>query len=410
MRGFYGTIIALLIITVSLTACTKDDPRASVGSVRTPLNEEVQKALLTLVSKDTLKGELEESLLSVSMSERGGSGFLVSDHEHEGQHLFITNRHVIEDGSHPEISFDDGKTISVSEILYKDPTHDIAILLFKKTDKDQKGLELESSYVDTDSVSALGYPVTKNTGTFQITKGTISDSCLKNKQLEGQGDSQNAEACWIKHTAEFDTGSSGGPLIKTSSNIMGSASAVIGVNTAYIANKHGAFLAIPSEIVEHSIDYAEDVLEHRSDASWRSERLRRACQQFIEEITSSSPNVLFLQSKISNKLLAQQGHASLTYLMERANILQRLQMHNNLTENDPLDIYKAVILNHIAVLFKGGGGIPTGERCGRVNENDDVVKPDGTVRIRAGLVSGETIELTWSFEENDWRLNDFNRL
>jgi hypothetical protein len=396
-RITYAVLLALF--SAFLCACSllqqKEDPKNSVGQISTKPAEKVWKRLVALSADDDLSEMSRKACLTAAAAESAGSGFVVSGHTANGKSMLVTNRHVVENSDHPHISFDDGQTIHVADILYVDGEYDLAVLLFKG---ELPGLKLQTEYANSDEVSALGYPVQKEKGKFQTTSGVISDPCIKGRDIENEG-TASGDACWIKHTAQFDPGSSGGPLITKSKT-------AVGVNTGFLPNLHDVFLAVPAKAVAEALKRAEEILEHEDDREWRTEKLKDACRRFMSEAASVSANAPFLKSALSHELVAEYGYEAYGAIVVMADF-EGARYVIKIFANDPLEAFRGSLVISIRAMFRRGGGLAADEKCERVNPNDDVMKPDANVRIMVSRKDGQNIEFTWVYH-NGWYLRDFN--
>jgi len=395
----------LMIAAIALIAiaCTRGTPKESVAYVRTMLSEDLRKSFFKQSANEDLTETSRNKFLEAATAESVGSGFVVFGHDHDEIRMFITNKHVIEGGDRPLISFDDGHTLHVAQILYADPSYDLAVLTLKLYDQTHKGFGIAEKYENTEEVSALGYPVAKRKGTFQTTKGNISDPCIKQSDLAPEDkESAGGDACWIKHTASFDPGSSGGPLLTKSQK-------VAGVNTAFLPDKNSVFLAIPATAVNRALEHAEETLEHRSDPEWLRNGLKSTCRKFMDEIASSEQNYRFLHETISNALVAEYGHQALEFVMNSVSFWNG-RIVSSAFHDSPIRALRGAILQTIASFIKVHDGPLNDERCQHLNANDDITKPGGTVRIAINLQDKTKLELTWTFEEGTWRLRDFNKM
>ncbi|HYE10433.1 MAG TPA: trypsin-like peptidase domain-containing protein, partial [Patescibacteria group bacterium] len=136
-----------------------------------------------------------------------GSGFYI------GKGLFITNYHVIEDGTYFKIITNQNVELDVAGIVKQDKVRDLAILKTKSL-PDLKPLKIGSKdmVAKGDAIVTIGNP--------EGLQNTVSEGIVSGFRQVGSID-------YIQITAPITYGSSGGPLF----NIKGY---VIGVNTAGI--------------------------------------------------------------------------------------------------------------------------------------------------------------------------------
>lgn len=140
------------------------------------------------------------------------SGFII----HENG-IVVTNYHVI----NPKASDDnggifavahDGTVYVVTEILSASKANDLAILKIETNGEKLKALPLAETELIGEDVYVMGHPF-KNT--FFMTKGIISRKYINSKNAKPK----------ISITAEFGIGSSGGPVVNDSGEVVGVVSA-----------------------------------------------------------------------------------------------------------------------------------------------------------------------------------------
>ncbi|MFC1883219.1 DegQ family serine endoprotease [Thermodesulfobacteriota bacterium] len=162
-----------------------------------------------------------------------GTGFII---DKEG--FILTNNHVVENTDEIKVKFDDGKEFE-AKIVGRDPKTDLALIRID-TDRSLEALPLgDSEKLEVgDWVVAIGNPFgLGNT----VTAGIVS---AKYRNI-GAGTYDN----FIQTDASINPGSSGGPLLNTSGE-------VIGINTAIFSRSGGNIgigFAIP-------INMAKDII------------------------------------------------------------------------------------------------------------------------------------------------------
>jgi 2-alkenal reductase len=185
-----------------------------------------------------------QSMVNVSVVERGGgagtgSGFVVDAEGH-----IVTNNHVIENASYIEVMFVDG-TILPADLVGRDPGSDLAVIKVDAGDMELQPVTLadsENVFVGQ-QVLAVGNPFGQE---FTLTSGIVS---ALDRSLESATRFSIPEI--IQTDAAINPGNSGGPLLDMSGN-------VIGVNTAILSETRsasGVSFAIPSNTVRRVIPY-----------------------------------------------------------------------------------------------------------------------------------------------------------
>jgi len=172
-------------------------------------------------------------------NEVGGSGFI---YNFTGQHVVITNYHVVEDTVNITITFSDGSSYPAT-ILGADPYADLAILSIESQNTNFETLSMVSSSTLQvgDPVIAIGNPFglegSMTTGVVSHLQRTITESLA--------GD--YAIANIIQVSTPINPGNSGGPLLNYNGE-------VVGITTAIIEDSQGLGFAIPSSIILREIE------------------------------------------------------------------------------------------------------------------------------------------------------------
>ena len=202
--------------------------------------------------KDTVK------FIDLILSGAFGSGFLYNDAK--GNLYVITNNHVISQANTISITFEraDGtkKKIENLKLIATDVEADLAIMSVPATGEKpfvNQGLTLLTRAVEEgeDAFSA-GFPGLGMTPLWQFGRGMISNASAKfPKSLTDD----TMMGPYIQHTAQVDSGNSGGPLLVAQRNAP-SGYAVAGVNTLSGARRQAANYAIPISTLQTFINNA----------------------------------------------------------------------------------------------------------------------------------------------------------
>ncbi len=163
-----------------------------------------------------------------------GSGFLVDD-----KGLVVTNWHVIARAGKAEIQFRDGTKIGVKGLRAFDVARDVAILELEKPPTKAKPLPLGPRTPPTqgDPVMAIGHPRGLN---FSATEGIVS---AIRKNSDKAPVKPEDDRIWVQTTAAIAGGSSGGPLLSDSGD-------VIGINTLVLEERGVAFAVHVSHVID----------------------------------------------------------------------------------------------------------------------------------------------------------------
>ena len=142
----------------------------------------------------------------------------------------LTNDHVIQNASNPEVRLTDGTSLSAT-VIGKDPATDLAVIRANASYLPSSTLGSSDRLRVGQLAIAMGNPLG-----FQSTVSTGVVSALGRALRSTQG---RLIENIIQHTAPLNPGNSGGPLVD-------SAGKVVGINTAIIAMAQGIGFAIPA--------------------------------------------------------------------------------------------------------------------------------------------------------------------
>ncbi len=218
-----------------------------------------------------------------------GTGFVVDD-----SGLIVTNRHVVGDTQASYSVFDrDNQEYQVTRI-YRDPTHDLAILKIDNSQLPALQLGNSDQLRVGESVFAIGTAL----GEFRhtVTTGVVSGlgrGIEAGDALSGVFESLEGV---IQTDAAINPGNSGGPLL----NVMGE---VIGVNVAVSANGQNIGFALPISLVKSSLDNFNKTGQF--DRPYLGVQYRNLTQQ--SAVLNSVPQGAYLVQVVPGSPAAQAG-------------------------------------------------------------------------------------------------------
>lgn len=275
--------------------------RSFVGIVRPVYHEDTIKFLESF--KDDLKKDgYKDYAKYIEDYLKGGfgSGFIyVADN---GANYVITNRHVIAQGDSVSVEFEneDGSTTTYKnmKILYADEDIDLAILSFEDNKRPFKsGIPLDtSSMEDGAEIWTAGYPALDNEPLWQLGKGSVTNSRAKVKDLVDPEIST-----LIQHSAQIDSGNSGGPLLIKSSSKCGYS--VVGINTWKVVDRQDTNYAIPAKAIS---DFLSRALDSNKSVSVEDAVTARA-KKFAIDVSEKENTFVDIAKYISYDYVSKEG-------------------------------------------------------------------------------------------------------
>lgn len=365
------------------------EPRKAVAYVEVQIPEGIRQVFIGLGADPEISEEYRTLFLQHASSKGSGSGVAISTSSTPGTTVVVTNRHVVELTDKPRVSFDEGKTMAAAEILYVDSEYDLAVLEVPGT---FAGLSLQPTSRVMQDVYAMGFPGMNHQGTFQVTRGMISNDCV----TEGVVLQNGSNRCWLQHTAAIDPGSSGGPLIGDGK--------VMGINASLHRDRHDVFFAVPASAVQVALAKADEIRTGQGDEQWMRGDLQKTCHQFMSELGSSRTNGDRIIPLISTTLVEEDGLMAYGAAMEDPAKAVKIMP---IFPQDPITGMRMAVLFFLRDFIHAGQGLQTGERCEGVNPSDNLLAKNGSVRITVSMKNGDRMELYWRWESGRWRLADF---
>lgn len=209
-----------------------------------------------------------------------GSGFVWV--AKDGTNYVITNRHVVAQAETASVEFEDDATGEITKyeglkVIATDDDIDIAILAFKDGEKPfKKGLELsQKALTDGQEVWSAGFPGLGNDPVWQFGKGTVTNARARIKELLDP-----EVSTIIQHSAQVDSGNSGGPLLIAS----GKDYLVVGINTWKASYRDSTNFAIPASVIQKMLDGLSN--SQTSSAEDRAFKLAKALGDSSQSFTS----------------------------------------------------------------------------------------------------------------------------
>lgn len=231
-----------------------------------------------------------------------GSGFVYVTPD--GKNYIITNRHVAQFAKTVNVDFineDGSKTVYEGlTIVALGKELDIAVLAFPEGVKPFKlGLSFETRKVnDGDSVWTAGFPAFEGKPAWQFGTGTVTNNSAAIESMV------NPEITTvIQHSAQIDSGSSGGPLLVKNENAV-SGYTVIGINTWKATKRQDTNFSIPAKAMKQFVD---DAIAGKYKGTDNPEEVSKQAASFAETIAKRDATYADVFNFISMEYIHQFG-------------------------------------------------------------------------------------------------------
>jgi serine protease Do len=366
-----------------LVAAARPDPRKLTVLVHVKPPSGVEKSLLSLARSS--HDEDEKAFYEARAEGAFGSGFFLVRKTQKGSEvLVVTNRHVVELGDRAALELADGTSLGAAEVVYSNPTHDLAVLRPATKLSVTEGFSFAPTPAkDQQTVIATGFPGLVGRPSYQTTKGYVSNESFRL-------DDGALPLTYVQHTAPIDPGSSGGPLTDESGH-------VLGVNTLKVTGREAVGLAVPSKYVLDTLRIADAIQTRHASPPVRQNDARLACLGFLAELGASEPRMLVLEQMISNHLVGIEG-------LDAAAALASEEGFEMLWNTDSVRAMRIATLVKLRMAFMIGGGPSVLETCEDLDAG--AVHPD-TLRYRIRLGNFEVRDLALRWEHGRWKIDGF---
>lgn len=324
-----------------------------------------------------------------------GSGFVYVDSD--GTNYIITNRHVVSDSASASIEFEDAETGSKTKyenlsIFATDDDIDIAVLKFADGKNPFKtGLSLSSVKVsDGEEVWSAGFPGLGGEPMWQLGKGVITNASSRIKELLDPSIST-----LYQHSAEIDSGNSGGPLLVKSNSAAGYD--VVGINTWKAFYRQNTNYSIPSKVVKDFIDKKVNAGEEDSE-----KLLKEKTNKLVSKFNDSSEDFTVLAPFISKRAAEKNGKKSLEGVLKYSSTSVR-NVVLAAFENSPIEGFRYALASEYWKKYA-----LTDEDVQKYN---DITYAKNGNNVTATLVRDENNKKTvinWVEESGIWRIESMS--
>jgi len=332
-------------------------------------------------------------MIDILLSGGFGSGFIYSDAR--GNQYVITNHHVITDAYTISISFEqqDGTKKKFDlNLIASDEDIDLAILAFSNGEKPvSRGLVfLNRAVQEGEDVFSAGFPALGITPVWQFGRGMISNAfarfpkSLTDETLMGP---------FIQHTAQVDSGNSGGPLLIAQTGAP-SGYAVAGINTLSAIWRQAANYAIPVNTVQ---TFIESALNPKPD-TFRSV-LNTRLEKFIEGLGVNRAVYPHISEYLSTACVGENAEYALTQMSEKGDTAARRALRERINSNPATAMSIAVAWTiENSIRQKGSGAL-------RASIKE--VTGEGDEYTVVFTINSTDVSSVWVREYGNWRIRSF---
>jgi len=341
--------------------------------------------------KDTAK------IIDIILGGAFGSGFLYNDAK--GNLYVITNNHVISQAHTISIKFErsDGtvKIIDNLNLIATDVDSDLAIMAIPAGEKPfvNQGLAFLARNVDEgeDAFSA-GFPGLGITPIWQFGRGMISNASVKfPKSLTDE----TMMGPYIQHTAQVDSGNSGGPLLIPQRNVP-AGYAIAGVNTLSGIRRQAANYAIPINTLQSFINGA---LNPKPE-TFRAD-LDALLQKFIKGLGENKALYPHIAEFLSTACIGENAEYALEDMFKRAPSSAKRAF----IEKSREDLIGAM---DYAVAWTIEDSIRTGSSALKAEVKD--ITGQGEEYTVVFSINNKDAKSVWVREHGNWRIKSFGNV
>jgi serine protease Do len=333
-------------------------------------------------------------IIDIILSGAFGSGFLYNDSR--GNLYVITNNHVISQAHTISITFErsDGtvKKIENLKLIATDVEADLAIMSLPADERPfvSQGLSLLTRPVDEgeDAYSA-GFPGLGITPIWQFGRGMISNASVR---FPKSITDETMLGPYIQHTAQVDSGNSGGPLLIVQRNAP-SGYAVAGVNTLSGTRRQAANYAIPVNTLQTFINNA---LNPKPE-TFRAD-LDALLEKFVKGLEANAAVYPHISEYLSTICVGENAEYALDEMSKKAS----LSVKRTYIEKSREDIIGAM---GIAVAWTIEDSIRSGSSPLKTSIKE--ISGEGEEYAVLFTINNKDIKSVWIREYGNWRIKSF---
>jgi len=342
------------------------------------------------------QGESDSAkIIDLILSGAFGSGFLYNDAK--GNLYVITNNHVISQAHTISITFErsDGtkKKIENLKLIATDVEADLAIMSIPTTGEKpyvSQGLSFLSRAVEEgeDAFSA-GFPGLGMTPIWQFGRGMISNASVK---FPKSITDETIMGPYIQHSAQVDSGNSGGPLLVAQRNVP-SGYAVAGVNTLSGTRRQAANYAVPVSTLQTFINNALNPKPETFKAG-----LDALLEKFVKGLSVNTAVFSHISDYLSTICIGENAEYAFEEMIKRAPSSVRRGFYEKSRE----DLISAM---GIAVAWTIEDSIRSGSVALKAEIKE--VTGEGEEYTVIFTINKKDVKSVWIREYGNWRIKSF---
>lgn len=383
---------ALFLLMVCLNAFTlfSQDLKSVVAIVKPEVSESQKNFSTNLGNALAGKGYFAAAK-EIRSYESGwfGSGFLTKNSK--DQFVIVTNKHVVKSLKYMNVEFSvNGASVTYSKckVIYSSKHDDLAVLALPADAKFKEFLSISSTPVkDGDDVWSAGFPGLGDKPTWQLGKGIVSNSAVKDEDF-----GENVTV--IQHTAQVDQGNSGGPLMVSSVDANGEKHySVVGVNTWKANGRENTNFAIPSKSILACIESLDGTAEPASVKDFNT-----AVSGFASSVKSGFESVAPL---IDDEYLYTIDKSSFIMLLSNASEDAKSKADKLFVDAKPMDGLRVLVADCICRNLSKKAETFSLEKADTPSSGDNVAYANFSYK-------GKSNATTWRKDGSEWKLASFD--
>jgi serine protease Do len=400
IRRFFIGLVLIFVIPVCVFSQQQTASAAALREYVGLLNQSYHPGSVAYFEK--VQAELEKQgetravkIIDAFLSGSFGSGFIYNDAA--GNLYIITNNHVVAQAHTLSITFErqDGfkRKIEDLKIIAVVEEIDLAILAFPAGEKPvTQGLSfLTRAIEEGEDVFSAGFPGLGMTPIWQFGRGIVSNAAA---WFPKSSDDKTMMGPYIQHTAQIDSGNSGGPLLAVQRNVP-TGYAVVGINTLSGLYRQAANYSIPLSTARTFIDSALNPKPETYRAA-----LDQRLAQFSEGLKANKAVYPHIAEYLSSACVGENAEYAMLEMFEKGSRTVRRAFIDK-CEDSVVGAMGYAVAWTIENSIRSGGVIKSA-----VKE----VTGDGEEYTVVFTVNDKDVSSKWVREYGNWRIRSFGTI